>query len=248
MPPPSSSRDSGSAAVLDRICASVVRRLPVDGSSVSARTLDGHHGPVSVTDETIGRLGELEFALGEGPGVEAFRDREPVLVPDLRAGNGGGQRWPVYSVAALQLGARAVMAFPLLLGAADIGVLSMYAARPTILEAGERATALRLAQAGALALLDVMRGPDGSDAMSRTATRSNDVDGSDASEEPGIPIDLDFFRPEVYQAAGMAKVQMGTTIEVALARMRGHAFANDMTITEVARAIVRRELRMEPER
>jgi GAF domain-containing protein len=226
----------GPAAVLARICASAVRLLPVDGASVSSISREGHHGPMSATNGRIAELEELEFGLGEGPGVTAFRERVAVLVHDLGGDGESADRWPMYAAAALDLDVGAVMAFPLLLGAADIGMLLMYAGRPTILDAGDRATALRLADAAALAVLDALHGSDG---MTETKARRSTVDESE------FPANRDFFRREVYQAAGMAMVQLGVTIEVALARIRGHAFAHDLTIIEVARSIVRRDLRME---
>ena len=231
---PSTSMD-GPDSVLARICASAVQGLPVDGASVATISRQGHHGPMSSTDAKIAALEELEFELGEGPGIEAFRERGPVLVADLRSSGDPADRWPLYAAAALELDVRAVMAFPLLLGAAEIGVLLMYAARPTILDPEGRASALRLADTAALAVLDALHRPNG---MTKTRT-------SGRLDESGISADRDFFRSEVYQAAGMAMVQLGVTIEVALARIRGHAFANDMKILDVARAIVRRELRME---
>jgi hypothetical protein len=48
---------------------------------------------------------------------------------------------------------------------------------------------------------------------------------------------------QVHQAAGMVQVQLGSTTEVALLRMRGYAFTHNMTLAEVARQVVARSLR-----
>ena len=199
-------------------------------------TRAGHHGPMSATNVEVAALEELQFALAEGPGVEAFRERRPVLVPDLAGADAAG-RWPVFVAAALERGAGALMAFPLVLGAADVGVLLMYATRPTILADGSRSSRCALP----------------TPRRWHSSTQSNGIDGmakatlSNVDPNEPVGIERDFYRSEIYQAAGMAMVQLGVPIDTALARIRGHAFANDVPVLEVARAIVRRDLRMEPD-
>jgi AmiR/NasT family two-component response regulator len=51
-------------------------------------------------------------------------------------------------------------------------------------------------------------------------------------------------RVEVYQAAGMLIAQLGVTAAEALVRLRGYAFAHDMTASEVAWEIIERRLRL----
>ena len=55
------------------------------------------------------------------------------------------------------------------------------------------------------------------------------------------------MRDEVYQAQGMVMVELGVTLEVALARMRAVAFADGISLQELAADIVagRRSLRMD---
>jgi hypothetical protein len=74
------------------------------------------------SDVVAARLGDLQFDLGEGPSVDAFRERQPVLVPDVGdSGAAAGERWPAFAPAGLAAGARALFAFPLQLGAAQLG-------------------------------------------------------------------------------------------------------------------------------
>ena len=54
-------------------------------------------------------------------------------------------------------------------------------------------------------------------------------------------------RVEVYQATGMVMAQLGVGPAEALARLRAHAFANDLTASQVAWSIVERELSLEPD-
>ena len=50
---------------------------------------------------------------------------------------------------------------------------------------------------------------------------------------------------EIYQAAGMVTVQLDVDITEALARMRAYAYAEERPLSEVARDIVARRLRLE---
>jgi hypothetical protein len=55
----------------------------------------------------------------------------------------------------------------------------------------------------------------------------------------------DDFRLAVHQAAGMVSVQLGIPLDDALARLRAFAFAAEESVSEVARRIVARELRLD---
>jgi ANTAR domain len=55
----------------------------------------------------------------------------------------------------------------------------------------------------------------------------------------------EFYRAEIYQAAGAIMVQLGVSIEVATVRLRSHAFATGRPVDDVARDIVRHRLRVD---
>ncbi len=218
--------------MIARICAACVRSVPVAGAAVSVMTAGGHRGTVYASDVVAAVLEDLHFGLGEGPGVDAFRDREPVLVADLADADGAASaRWPAFTPAALKAGVHAVYVIPLLIGAAELGVLVLYREVAGGLDGPQRARAVRLADAATFALLDLHGGV--------SARRSDDVNGDLWG------VDGAFFRAEVYQAAGMVMVQLGVSIEAALARLRGYAFADGRSVLEVARDIVRRDLQLE---
>src|SRR5690349_19313884 len=94
---------------LSRMCLAASDVLPASGSGGS---LWGY--AVALVDAALSaaltrRRGELQFALGGGPCVDAFTDSRPVLVPDL--GEPRPDRWPGYAPAATALGVRAVFSF-----------------------------------------------------------------------------------------------------------------------------------------
>ena len=68
------------------------------------------------------------------------------------------------------------------------------------------------------------------------------------SGSPGYrPLDgLSDRRAVVYQATGMISVQLGVSLEEALARLRAHAFVGSTAIGDVAAEVVNRRLRFDP--
>jgi hypothetical protein len=176
---------------------------------------------LAATDARARQLEELQFALDEGPCVEASRGDHPVLHPELTAT--GSVRWPRYGAAALDAGVHAIFAFPLQVGAIRIGVLDLYRDTPGHLTAVELADAVAFADAATVVLLYLQDhpGPDGEP----TALTG--------------PIDS---RAEVHQATGMITVQLGVSLAEALLRLRAHAYDSGQSVTDVAADVVARRL------
>jgi hypothetical protein len=64
---------------------------------------------------------------------------------------------------------------------------------------------------------------------------------------PGLD-DAVKYRAEIYQASGMVAIQLSIPTSEALLRIRAHAFANDLSVAEVASQIVSRRLRLPNDR
>jgi hypothetical protein len=114
----------------------------------------------------------------------------------------------------------AAFAFPLLLGTAQIGAMSLYRNSPGGLSSDQLTQGLVTADSVALTLAhkgDGLPAPDQADPM------------------------------RVHQAAGMAMVQLGVPIDQALLRMRAIAFAEGSTVDELADAVVLRQRRLSQE-
>jgi hypothetical protein len=105
------------------------------GVGLSVMAADGLRGITAASDPASERIEELQFLLGEGPCIDAFATRRPVLV--LSLADGATHRWPVYAPAAYADGVRPVFAFPLQVGAALLGVLDVFRARPGSLSGEE---------------------------------------------------------------------------------------------------------------
>jgi GAF domain-containing protein len=198
--------------------------LSASGAGVSVMAENGGWGVAAASDPASEQIEELQFVLGEGPCVNAFVSRCPVLVPDLIGAE--MRRWPAYAAAAYDDGVRAVFAFPLQIGAARLGVLDVLRSRPGPLSAVELCQALAFTDLAVTILLD------GRDHARIGAA----ADGSEQAVGHGA---------ELFQAQGMVMVQLGISLVDALSRIRAYAVAEDRRPKEVARDIVARGLRID---
>jgi hypothetical protein len=225
--------DGGSAAPR-RICEACLAVLPVSRAAVTMMASANRQEPIFASDDVAAHLDELQFRLGEGPCVEAFREGRAVLVPDLTEVT--DSRWPMFAAAARLTPIRAVFVLPLQAGAIGIGVLDLYRDEPGMLQPAELAGALRAADAVLWTLLGIRAGdpPNGAAPAARPG-RNADPHGW----LTGSPLN----HTEVYQATGMVMAQLDVPAETALSKLRAFAFVHDRSIDDVARDIVARRLR-----
>jgi GAF domain-containing protein len=222
--------DSGSEhdSVPRRICQLCVQMLSVSGAGISMVTRTGNRGVVCATDEVSARIEDLQFTLGEGPCVDAAQFGAPVMVPDLRTPDDiVVDRWPAFLEGAGAAGVRAVFAFPLRIGAINVGVLDAYRSVPGPLRDGELRAALLAADAAALALLDI-------------DTASDDLFSDDADARST-------YQLQVHQATGIVQVQLGVPTEEAFLMLRARAFTLGRPLVDVATDVVARRLRFSVE-
>jgi hypothetical protein len=224
--PASAADRDGVMGSLRRLCTAAAQALSASGAAVAVMAEDGTRGVGVASDPVSERVEELQFVLGEGPGIDAFTGRRPVLVPDL-AGE-AMDRWPVYTPATCDLGIHAAFAFPIQVGAARLGVLNLFRARPGQLSGDELRHALMFAEVVLTTLLDGQH----------NATSGAAADGLAGAVER---------RAELFQAQGMVMVQLGAGLAEALARMRAYAYAENRQLGEVAADIMAHRLRFDPD-
>lgn len=201
------------------------RLLSGTGAGLSMSRDSGPREPVLATGPPlIEELEELQFTLGQGPCGESVIAGGPILVPDLAEPEATG-RWPVFAPAVVERGVRGMFTFPVALGAAMVGVLSVYRAVPGPLTGGEINDGLALADIVLGLALDSRGGvaPD-LDALLDTAIVSR--------------------RAEVHQAAGALAAQLGVSVADALARLRAHAYLSGRRVSDVAADIMAGLLRL----
>jgi hypothetical protein len=214
--PPGPGAD-GLVSLVERLCVALTKYLSATGVAVHLMSPTGSDGVVAASSRRCKALVELEFTTGEGPSQDAFTRRRPVLIPDLRSGDGA--RWPGYASAGVDAGVAAVFAFPLHVGAAGLGVLDVFVDKPGSLPEQDLALILTFAQIATEILLD--------DPMTT----------SDGDLQAGLASALD-YRVEIYQAQGMLMVALGVGLAEALARMRAHAFSHGLPLIDLAHEVI----------
>jgi GAF domain-containing protein len=177
----------GAAARQGRAAALAAAALGVDGICVGVGA--GRWGAVGVWGrETVAVVVEgLEFTLGEGPSRDAVIAGAPVLVADLDAPE-YAVRWPGFAFGVSGFPVRAVFAFPLLIGAIGVGVLTAHRAVPGPMTDRQLANALALADAVALLLVhrvDPEVAQTRRDRVGSDAAQVRQRDRVDPSVDPG---------------------------------------------------------------
>jgi hypothetical protein len=209
------------------LCVSCVKVLPVDRAALTigvAATTTWE--PLSATDEIAARIEAHQVITGEGPAVDAVARGGPVLVDDLAT---QFDRWPGF-LAALGRDARGSMfAFPLQIGAIAVGVLDLYRAKPVPVEPAEMTAMLAVTDIVTMVLL------------SRAPPADFNTNAADSWWTPSPS------SSEIHQATGMVVAQLSVPPRVAYLRLRAHAFAQDRPLTEVAREVIERQLRFDPD-
>jgi hypothetical protein len=216
----------GALSAADRLCQACVTLLRVDGAAVSLMHKGSSVGTFGSSGELSRRLDEFQFTYGEGPCLDAVSSGRPVLVGDFRAPE--GQRWPAFGRAVLDAGVRAVYALPVVIARSPVGALDLFSSRPGSISADGLHGGLWAAELAALPLLDLMT----SDVDWESA-----VEGGDGWEQLAS-----LERIEVYQATGMIIGQLDVDAAEALVRLRAYAFAQGLTASEAAWAIVERRV------
>jgi len=214
----------GLSGLLEQVCLAVLPVLSASGAGISMMTADGVRGVCVASDPVSQHVDDLQFVLGEGPCIDAFDDRRPVLVTDVAD---EGIRWPLYAPAVEQAGVGAVFAFPLQVGGARLGVFEVFRRYAGSLSADELTDALLFTDVTVSAVLD----------------RQEHV-GDHPLDDVAEAVQ---HRAELFQAQGMVMVQLGVSLAEAMARLRAHAYAQDRSLDEVARDVIARRLRFTPE-
>lgn len=217
------------AGLLDRLCSACVDAMAVEGAAISVMAEASRPMASSVSDSRVSRFEELQFTLGEGPAIAAFRACAPAFVEDLLAPDG---YWPVFAAEAAAVASgtgwpiRSVLALPLQLGGRQpLGVLDLYERRLGAPDAALLKKARIAVDTVAIALF------------------SATLAGTDEGGRLGWLHGAIESRVDVDQAVGMVMAQADLGSEEALACIRAYAFVHGQSTDEVARAVIAREVR-----
>lgn len=204
------------------ICRTSVEVTNMTGGGLMLMSGDIPRGSICATDDVSALIEELQYALGEGPCIDAFNFDRAVLEPDLASPV--SPRWLAFTRQAVEAGARAVFGFPLQIGGVRLGALNLYRDEPGPMTDSQHGDALVLAGIAAQAILVMQAGAQPGQLateLERTAE----------------------FESVVHQASGMVAAQLDASVAHALIRLRAYAFGNGRSLRDVAKAVVARELR-----
>ena len=207
----------GTGSLVGAVCRTALEAIEVDGAGLSLIS-NGHRGPVCAEGAFAITGEELQFSLGEGPCSDAFSESELIEVTNISS-NQGGTRWPIFTGAMHEAGLGSLASFPLVIGAARFGALTVYRSAYGQLSSDQVADGYLVAQIAAYLIV---------------------AEQAQVDDEAVIPeIEAGFVRMgPLHQATGMIMVQLGIGPEDALARIRGAAYAANKSALEVAAGIV----------
>jgi len=199
------------------LCAWFVSALPVQHAAISTLGEPFELETVCASDDVAAELERTQLDLGVGPCWQAKASRAPVLAHDLRLES--DLSWPTLLTVAESYGVRSAYAFPMAVGAIDVGVVDLYATTTRALDAGEVENAWAMADVAAVRVVDQVLSELGSPPRTE-----------------GSP------RRSLHQATGMVMAQLGVPSDDAMVVIRAHAFATGTSIPDVVEAIIRRDI------
>jgi hypothetical protein len=213
------------ASSTDGLCDICMEVIATSGVGIMLMSGAVPLGSVGMTNTVSALIEELQFTLGEGPGIDAYNLGLPIAEPDLANPT---SQWPGFTPPVFEAGVRAIFAFPLQVGAVCMGALDLYRDQAGPLSDDEHADALFMAGVVAQAVLTIQaQAPPGTLAgeLGRVTER----------------------RDIVHQAVGMVAVQLGVSVGEALIRLRAYAFAKDCQLAELAQDVIDRHVRFDAE-
>ncbi|KAA6215024.1 ANTAR domain-containing protein [Streptomyces albofaciens JCM 4342] len=207
--------DATGPVTLHTACRTCVEDLDADFGGATLVTAGELRVLGCATDERARAVEDAQLVTGEGPCTDAYVHRRPVDA-DLHQ---AGERWPVFTPAACETGARRVLALPLAIGNLLIGAVDLYRCTPTPFTAAHKDRAAAYARILALLALDehphLITGP------TRPAQRG----------PQGYP-------PTVHMAAGVLAAKDNLTPDDALARLRAHSFRHNQPLLRTAEHVL----------
>ncbi len=121
---------------------------PVAEASVTCTRGNSEGWTVATTGELATRLDEAQYAMGNGPCMDAGSGGETLLVRDFAQDS----RWPDYAPIALEAGARSSLSVPLPIQQHVMAVLNLYAAEVDAFSDEDVALAQEIAAVAAVAV------------------------------------------------------------------------------------------------
>lgn len=206
--------------ILDRLCDRATDLLPITGAGVML--LDRSKGDaalvtIAASDARIHAIERLQLELGEGPCLQAWRDGEHVIEPDLEAN--GQQHWPDFTGRALAAGMASVYSFPLRFNEERIGAINLFSEKPGDFTDEHVQTAELLAD---MATIYIINARTLGESVELSSQLQRALDG----------------RVIIEQAKGKLSERLGIDVDDAFECLRRYARSNGRRLHDVAQAVV----------
>lgn len=156
----------------------------------------------------------------EGPCQDCFTTGRPVGISDLADAR---ERWPLFAPKALSVGFRSVQAVPLRLRGDVLGALNLFRTDPGGISDEDQLVVQAMGDIATIGLLQQRE-------ARRAATVTNQLQHALHS------------RISIEQAKGVISEQSGLSIDASFALLRGHARNHNRKLSDLARAVVDREI------
>ncbi|MEV4603939.1 GAF and ANTAR domain-containing protein [Amycolatopsis sp. NPDC049253] len=143
------------------------------GAGVTAAGVQGAPVTWAATGEEVERADRLQYELGAGPCLTAWRESSVIDVGDLH----DDDRWPEWAASAARLGLRSVLSAPMVTGCRSVGSVKVYSERPHAFDERDR-TLLTMFASQAAVLVTNVRSADAATRLStelRSALRARDI-------------------------------------------------------------------------
>ena len=140
---------SGSAETVERVCDYALKAIDCDYAGVIfLHKKSDSIETITATDPLIEKLDEIQMKIGQGPDIEAVRDRLSVIVSDTHL----DRRWPRWAEMVADAGIRSLLNIRLYTSDETLGTLNLYSQTPDKFDADDQAVAHVLARHAAVAI------------------------------------------------------------------------------------------------
>jgi hypothetical protein len=209
----------------DRLARAAATVLDVPGAGISVLTPGAFRVPLGASDRIANAAERLQFTHGAGPCLEAAGAGRIVHVSQAEF----EQKWPALFSEMRELTPyRSAVSVPLRLGADAAGACDLYL---TDRDGGAELSAADITTVGQEIGSAV------------AAAVSDSADGSASSRAPAwLNGPTPRRRTQVWIAIGLLNASLNLPAPDALARLRGYAYAHDVTVDDLAEALVARRL------
>jgi len=179
---------------------------------------------VASSSEESRLLEVFQLQTNQGPCLDCVAAAAAVSCGDLMAET---HRWPMFAQAAAEAGFRSVVALPLRLRSEVVGGLNLFYTQPQEIPSVDQRIGQAFADVATIGILQQR-------AMHRGALLAEQLQQALNS------------RVTIEQAKGVLAERLGVDMGQAFGALRRHARNNNMKLTDVAMAVVRGELSIEP--